>query len=203
MKAILASPAAHISGKASGTMGRKLQRSALAVAFAVSVAPLVMAEPASAVTMAQGTFVQPYVRSGFSCPSTQVMLGIHVNKQKVICAVLNYGYRIQNRYTDYARGTQVSSNPSMHGCAQNYVIQAVSGISPFSTAKDEDLTCVSLQTSSGQPLAFTNSVHDGRGPSDNGTQSTIYGLSPTMHVCPRNFAMQGIQQAQNDLFCVS
>jgi hypothetical protein len=138
----------------------------------------------------------PYVRPGFYCAQDEVMLGIHLNQQKVICASLNYGYRIANRYIDTPGETEVPGN--MHGCKPNYVIQ---GLTRYGL--DEALLCVSLKDVLGRTLGLPIGYVDGRGPDDNGTQSTIYGLdSPKMHVCGTQYAMAGIQQAANDLYCV-
>jgi hypothetical protein len=150
----------------------------------------------AAPTLAKSAFVHHYVKDGYSCGLSKVMVGIHITKQKVTCARLNYDYKVANRIVDKYRGTQVSSNPSMHGCPANYLIQALQRY-----GLDEDLTCISLKNNLGQALEFTSALHDGRGPNDNGTQSTIYGLTPTMHVCPRDYAMRGIHQSQNDLYC--
>lgn len=155
---------------------------------------------AAAVDLAKGAFVHHYVRDGFSCGANEVMVGIHINKSKVTCAQLNYDYKIANRIIDKPRGTQVSSNPSMHGCPPSYLIQAIRRTG-FGEGSDEELSCVSLKNNVGQALELTEKLHDGRGRNDNGTQSTIYNLTPTMHVCPRDYAMQGIHGAQNDLYC--
>ena len=131
------------------------------------------------------------------CGPNEVMIGVHINKGKLTCAQLNFGYQIANRIIDPVDHTQVSSNPSMHGCPPDYLIQALSIFS----GDTEELTCVSLRDSAGQALSLPNGVHDGRGPDDDGTQSTIYGIKTKMHVCGVNLAMRGIHRTQNDLFC--
>jgi hypothetical protein len=174
-------------------------RSVTGVAVTIAAISLMLlggATTASAVELADGAFIHHYVKDGRSCASSEVMIGIHIDKYKVTCAKLNYGYRVHNRYIDKTGGTQISSNPSMHGCAPNYVIQALKRY-----GNDEDLTCVSLVNTAGQALQLPLGLHDGRGPNNNGTQSTIYGLTPTMHVCPHHYAMRGIHQHLNDLYC--
>jgi hypothetical protein len=155
---------------------------------------------AAPIDIASGAFVQQYVRAGFACNTGEVMVGIHINQQKVTCARLNYGYRIANTIVDPVHGTQVPpfDNPYMHGCPPNYVVQSLQHVGVF----DEILTCVSLENNIGQALLLPNAYVDGPGPTDNGTQSTIYGLnSPIMHVCEPDYAMAGIHQANNDLYC--
>jgi hypothetical protein len=151
------------------------------------------------IDIATGALVQQYVRSGFICGTNEVMVGIHLTQQKVICARLNYGYRIANAYVDPVHGTQVPpfNNPYMHGCAPNYVVQALRRV-----GADEELTCVSLQNNIGQALLLPNAYVDGRG-SSNGSQSDrIDGLNnPKMRVCQRDYAMAGIHEAMNDLYC--
>jgi len=78
----------------------------------------------------------------------------------------------------------VDSNPQLHGCPPNFFVQ--------------------LETADNQALIYSSTFHDGRGPDDNGTKSTTeYGLSPEMHVCRRGFAMAGIHESQNDLWCAN
>lgn len=172
---------------------------AIAIAIgALSLMQLAVPAPALAAApeVANGAFVHHYVIDGRSCGGpNDVMVGIHIDKNKVTCAQLNHGYRIANKYTDKGPGTRVSSDPTMHGCAPNYLIQGLKGGGSY------DLTCVSLKNNVGQALVLPRRLHDGRGPNNNGTQSTIYNLTPTMHVCPRDYAMQGIHQDQNDLYC--
>jgi hypothetical protein len=147
----------------------------------------------------EDAFVHHYVRSGLSCPDDQVMVGVHIVKREVICAGLNHGYRVANRDTDPVRGNDVSDNPSMHGCLPDYFIQGL-----VKHGRDEELRCVSLEDPAGEALVQSDWRHDGRGPDNDGTQSTDeYGpdFTPRMHVCPRPYAMQGIHQAQNDLYC--
>jgi hypothetical protein len=125
------------------------------------------------------------------------MVGIHFAQGKAVCAQLNFGYRVASTIVDPSGigSTQVSSNPSMHGCPTNYLVQGVDLQSEF-------LTCVSLRDSAGNSLDLTRFVHDGRGPSDDGTQSTIYGISnPKMHACGPDLAMKGVHRIQNDLYC--
>lgn len=168
----------------------------VATTCAVGLAQLVGAAPASAAVVANGAFVHHHVTSGLNCGAEEVMVGVHLAQNKVICAALNFDYKVGTRITDPVHGTQVSSNPVMHGCPPDFLIQ---GMKDFGGA--EELTCVSLRNNQGQALTLTRGVHDGRGPNDNGTQSTIYGLTPTMHVCGTDLAMRGIHQSQNDLFC--
>lgn len=76
------------------------------------------------------------------------------------------------------------------------------GFDKVGPGEDEELRCVSLQTADNVALTYSRTLHDGRGPRDNGTKSTTeYGISPEMHVCPNGFAMAGIHQSQNDLWC--
>jgi hypothetical protein len=169
-----------------------LLSTALAVATTLVLPTVSSADPLVRVDW----FSAPYVRSGFYCAQDEVMLGIHINQQKVICASLNYGYRIANRYYDAPWHTEVPGN--MHGCMPDYVIQ---GLSRYGS--NEYLLCASLKDAGGRPLHFAFSYVDGPGPDNNGTQSTIYGLdSPKMHVCPTQYAMAGIQVANNDLYCI-
>lgn len=153
-----------------------------------------------ALRLNKGTFVNPYVIEGFECKDDEVMVGVHIKKKKAICASLNFNYRVSNRTIDDKNVTQVSSNPKMHGCARNFFIQGLKEVG-FLGDKKEKLVCVSLETENGIALEAPSCVHDGRGPYDKGTQSDIYGLTPTMHACPKNSAMNGIHQSQNDLHC--
>jgi hypothetical protein len=78
--------------------------------------------------VAQNAFVALHVtpQGGLlGCGSNEVMIGIHLAQGRVICAALNLGYKVQVRYTDPSQGTHVGSNPVMHGCPQNFFIQAV------------------------------------------------------------------------------
>src|SRR5512143_4044335 len=93
----------------------------------------------------EGAFVHLHVVDGFACPVDEVMIGIHVDLAKVICASLNFGYRTATTAADPARGTEVSSSPSMHGCAKDFFIQKID-------PSVDELTCVSLQTKEGLPL---------------------------------------------------
>jgi hypothetical protein len=132
----------------------------------------------------------------YACANDEVMVGFHRNEGKVICASLNHGFRIARTIQDPERGTKVSSNPVMHGCPPNFFIQKMEVI-----GRDETLTCVSLATKDGLPLVAEGCLHDGRGKLNDGTNSTIYELSPTMHSCPKSYAMRGIHQADNDFYC--
>jgi hypothetical protein len=184
----------------------------VAVMLAVTVTQVVAAQPAAAVPLPANMFINLHVISATSspplspkliCPRNEVMIGIHFEAKKAICAQLNHGYRIYNHaYIDTPRlGTQVSQNPSMHGCTSSWFIQGIGGIS----LGNQSLTCVKLVDSQGFLVSgLTQAVHDGRGDGNNGTQSTIYsnGLRPIMHVCPRNYAMRGVHKEKNDLYCV-
>jgi hypothetical protein len=155
----------------------------------------------SPITLSSDTFVDLHVSDGLACSANQVMIGIHIGKGKVACASLNFGDRVAETYKDVGgsdTGTQVSDNPPMHGCAPNFFVQRVDRTGP---GENEDLTCVALQTITGVALKPSSCVHDGRGANNDGTQSTIYGLSPKMHACPMNMAMNGIHQTKNDLNC--
>jgi hypothetical protein len=144
------------------------------------------------VTLAPGAFVAIHETNGLNCAFNEVMIGIHFAQTKSICAGLNFGYRVQTTVTDPPQGTQVG-DPAMHGCPNNYFIQ---GVAP--TGDDESLTCVALQTSSSVALTYSGTSMDSNGK----TQSDIYNITkPKMHACPVNFAMVGIQQDRNDLFC--
>jgi len=132
------------------------------------------------------------------CASNEVMIGIHLAQGRVICAALNFGYKVQSRYTDPPApdGTRVGSNPVMHGCAPNYFIQAVTQMGP---GRAESLDCVSLQTANNVALTYSSTYQDGSSPPT--ASVPTYNISPNMHVCKSNFAMVGIHQAQNNLFC--
>ncbi len=147
------------------------------------------------VGLTPGAFTNLHVVDGTSCKPLEVMIGIHVNDKKAICAELNYDYRIDDRYVDGWPSTPVSFSPAMHGCAPNYFIQGI-----ILRNHDELLTCVSLETANGVALRYSGTLHDGRG-STVIASVTTYGLSPNMHVCPSSFAMVGFHKAQNDLYC--
>jgi hypothetical protein len=170
-----------------------------AVVIAIVMAQLVAAQPAAAVAISPNAFVSLHVVSTpnptLNCASNEVMIGIHFAQGKATCAQLNFGYRVASTIIDPSGfgSTQVSSNPSMHGCPTSYLIQGIN-------LQSEYLTCVSLRDSVGNALDLTAFVHDGRG--NDGTQSTIYGINnPRMHVCGVNLAMKGVHRSQNDLFC--
>ncbi len=147
------------------------------------------------VAIPPGTFIHHHVVSGFNCGPHEVMIGIHEGTSKVICAELNFNYRIADRYADPPGGIKVSFSPAMHGCAPNYFIQ---GITHY--ASGEFLECVSLETPDGVGLTYSGTLHDGRGSTVIASVPT-YNLSPNMHVCPANFAMAGFHKAANDLYC--
>lgn len=158
--------------------------------------------------LAPDAFVAPHVINGFRCAANEVMIGSHWgSQQKSICAVLNHGYKVLSQVIDPACPlaprpcTKVGSNPQVHGCPRDYFIQGYNRVGP---GDDEELVCVSLQTADNQALTYSRSYQDGRGPNDNGTKSTTeYGLSPEMHVCQKGYAMAGIHQSQNDLWCAN
>jgi len=79
----------------------------------------------------------------------------------VICAGLNFGYKIQVRVSDPPSpfGTRVGSNPVMHGCPTNFFIQGVNLIGP---GQDESLDCVSLQTADNIALTYNSTYQEGR-----------------------------------------
>ena len=156
--------------------------------------------PVAKLDLAKQSFVNPYVKDGFACGNKEVMVGIHMKEHKVICASLNFGYRVLETIRDPKKGTQVSSNPSMHGCPANYFIQKLISVNELND-RNEELVCVSLENKNDTALAAPTCEHDGRGPDDRGTQSSIYGLTPTMHSCRDDFAMRGIHQRDNDLYC--
>ncbi len=126
-------------------------------------------------------------------PEGGVVVGVHAGWPGVICAKLNFGYRVRDRYTD--RYTQVSSGPAMHGCAPNYFIERI-----FLGSSGGEYTCVSLETSDGEALTYSGTLHDGRGSTVTASVPT-YGISPNMHVCPVGFAVVGFHRAENDLYC--
>jgi hypothetical protein len=132
---------------------------------------------------------------GLHLSTHQVMIGIHVAQAQVICASLNFNDGVTETYVDPAHGNQVPSDPPMHGCHSNFFIQAFLEQGP---GLDEALTCVGLQDQNRRPLSASQCTAD-----DNGaTQSTIYGFDqPKMHACPPNYAMVGIQQRRNELYC--
>ena len=173
---------------------RLLLMSALLTIVIPMTAAGALGPSAPLVDVANGAFVHHYVRAGFVCGPDEVMVGIHIDHtQVVICARLNFGYKVANRITDRPHGTQVSDNPPMHGCPRDYLIQGLE-----LTGGSESLTCVSLMNAAGQALVLTNELRDGHG----ATTSDIYGFNnPTMHACPRSYAMRGIHQDRNDLYC--
>ncbi|HEX3478792.1 MAG TPA: hypothetical protein VHT91_27410 [Kofleriaceae bacterium] len=133
-----------------------------------------------------------------SCASNEVMIGIHLAQGRVICAALNFGYKVQLRYTDppAPNGTSVGSSPVMHGCAPNFFIQAVHLMGP---GQDESLDCVALETADNVALTYSSTYQDRNSPPT--ASVATYNISPNMHVCRPNFAMVGIHQSQNNLFC--
>lgn len=161
-------------------------------------------EAGEALLIAPGSFVFHHLVNGLTCASNEVMVGIHMTQGKAICAQLNNGYQVGTAFYDHyayfdspGPNTQVSSSPSMHGCPTNYFIQGVQ-----SFYGGEILRCVPLRTANGEALFYGKTLHDGRGPGDNGTQSIpTYNISPNMHSCPPSYAMVGLHVAQNDLFC--
>ncbi len=91
---------------------------------------------ADEVTIPPGAFINHHVVSGFNCGPLEVMIGIHEGASKVICAELNFNYRIDDRYSD--DNTPVSFSPAMHGCAPSYFIQGIHHYRGYS----ERLDCV-------------------------------------------------------------
>lgn len=147
-----------------------------------------------AVVIASNAFVAHHKTDSLHCASNEVMVGIHLAQGKSICAALNFGYRVQVSVIDNAKGTQVG-NPAMHGCPANFFVQGVDLVGP---GQDEVLTCVALQTAGSIALTYSSTLQDNHG----ATQSNIYGITnPKMHACPANFAMVGIHEEQNNLFC--
>ena len=132
----------------------------------------------------------PQVACGFN----EVMIGIHVEREQVTCAALNFGYKIQSRVIDAPHTTQVGNNPRMHGCPQNFFIQSM-----ILEGDDEELSCVSLQTADNIALTYSSTYQDGNSP-PTASQGT-YNILPNMHVCRPSFAMVGIHQDRNNLFC--
>lgn len=149
--------------------------------------------------VAPGAFVALHVspQGGLlKCGANEVMIGIHLAQGRVICAALNFGYKVQVRVTDPVHGTQVGSSPTMHGCPTNFFVQAVNLMGP---GQDESLDCVSLETADNIALTYSSTYQDRNSP-PTGSLPT-YNISPNMHVCKPNFAMVGIHQSQNNLFC--
>jgi hypothetical protein len=181
-------------------MNRRMRAVITLFATTTIVGAIHASTAAATIYVQPGAFVHHYTRSGLTCNDNEVLIGVHINQSKSVCARLNYGYNVASRYVDPTHGTQVPGwDPIMHGCAPNYVAQ---GLQLWGWA-DEEITCVSLQDNLGRALAISAELVDGFGRHNNGTQSSIYGLTrPTMHVCPRNYAMAGIHQSNNDLFCV-
>ncbi len=140
----------------------------------------------------------------FGCRPDEVMVGIHLAGQKLICAQLNDGYRVRSTYYDdtqqdyrpWGPYTKVSTNPIMHGCSPNYFMRRTRR---YSSGR-EIHKCVSLETSSGEALNYSSTLHDGRGSTVIASVPT-YGLYPNMHVCPAGFAMAGFHASANDLYC--
>jgi hypothetical protein len=154
--------------------------------------------------VAPGAFVSPVENaqgSALACGPQQVMLGIHLAQGRVICASLNFGYKVLARYNDPAapQGTQVGANPAMHGCRRPFFIQAVNLTGP---GQDETLDCVSLETADNIALDYSSIYQDGDSPPT--ASKDVYNINnPNMHVCKATFAMVGIHRSQNNLFCAN
>jgi hypothetical protein len=131
--------------------------------------------------------------TGIQCAPWEVMIGIHLEQRRAICASILSFYHIFNTLTDPPNGTVVGQMPQMHGCPPGYFIQGV-----IPVGEDEYLSCAALSID-GVVQAFPTQLAMNK---DGGNASVpTYGISPNMHVCPPGFAMMGIQQAQNALFC--
>jgi hypothetical protein len=171
----------------------------VAAVLAVATTQVVAAQPAAASSLPSNTFTGLHVVAPSSygatllhCPSNEVMIGIHFNNKRAICAKLRNGYRVYHTYFDVKPGTQVPEwAPKMHGCASFYIIQGID-------LSNETLKCVALADSAGRPVSELPKWHY-----DFSTQSTIYRINnPTMHVCGHQLAMQGVHKKNNHLWCV-
>ena len=135
-----------------------------------------------------------------ACKTNEIVVGVHFNDRKLICAKLKTGWTTISSFFDtWEEKTSVSSNPSMHGCADGAFIRAIGILG----ANSEHLECVYLKGPNGSIYYSSNHVHDGKGPNDNGSQSNnVYNLSnPVMHVCPKGYGMVGVHRSYNDLYC--
>jgi hypothetical protein len=131
--------------------------------------------------------------AGIQCARGEVMIGIHLGQRKMICAGFTFPFEIFDTLTDPPRGHTVGASPEMHGCPAGYFIQGI-----VQTGDDEFLNCVAIAVN-GFGQTFPTELREDR---DGGTASVAtYGISPNMHVCPRGFAMIGIQQDDNALYC--
>src|SRR5689334_4858034 len=67
------------------------------------------------------SFIKLLTQPNLDGPPDAVMIGIHCDHGKSIRARLGNGYSVASSYYDSdANATQVSSSPTMHGCAENY-----------------------------------------------------------------------------------
>jgi hypothetical protein len=174
VEGMLSMPSWQLARKTRGVL-----RTAAVAVMAFAMALVVAAQPAAAVAISPNAFVALHVVSTsnatLNCASNEVMVGVHLGQGKAICAQLNFGYRVGSTIIDPEfPATQVSSGPSMHGCPTSFLIQGIN-------LQNELLVCVSLRDSVGNALDLTRFVHDGRGPSDDGTspQSTVSVLECT------------------------
>ncbi|MCG7964480.1 MAG: hypothetical protein N0E54_17395 [Candidatus Thiodiazotropha taylori] len=134
------------------------------------------------------------------CNENEVVVGIHWSDRMATCARLGHGYKVGFGVTvetypqSSIKANQVSNNPTMLGCPDGYLIQEIRTPTEF--------VCVPLLDSSDKALTYSKCNHDGRGANNDGTQSDIYGInSPRMHACPKDNAIRGWHNNQNDLFC--
>lgn len=153
---------------------------------------------------ARGIFALPYVRTGeLRCLGNQVMIGIHYDAPRMaLCAPLNAGYSVVlPGYRDaFNNATHLYG---MHSCAPGYFIQAISDLS----TPRKTYTCVKIKKiSTQQIMTYSNVIIDGPGPNNNGTRSTVYGVSQNFHACAKApnggaRAMVGFHRDNNDLAC--
>jgi hypothetical protein len=145
-----------------------------------------------------GFFGGLHVTQSLSCASSEVMIGIHLGLGRVICGTLNPGYSVLARLTDppAPNGTRVGSSPVMHGCPTNYFVRS---LLPTGPGENEALDCVLVANDSGAAVTYNSTYQDRNSPPT--ASIPTYDLVPNMHVCKPGFAMVGIQQSQNNLFC--
>ena len=171
---------------------------AASILLALSVAPFVAAQGASASTIPTGSFVSIHqvhsTDANLTCASNEVMIGIHFGQADALCAQLNFGLHGGSVITDTCcpGQTVVGSSPAMHGCPSDYLVQTVNLMT-------QNFACVSLRDSLGNAATLSTFVEDRDA---NKTTSAIYGFTnPLMHACPFNLAMKGLHVDQNALYC--
>ena len=175
--------------------GGKLRCEASAASEVDRPTPTEAAAPASReavpVPMKPAKLGPPYrMVDSYDCGDGSLVVGLNDTKNVAICVTLPKSYKQKTKIQDSL--SKVSTGPKMHGCPSGYFIQRI--------GSQKDYTCVRYERD-GVLVGWGAPIHDGRGPA-NGTESTIYGAPPpTMHVCPRGYAVVGWHQEKNDLYC--